>query len=116
MVIPDLLYYIPNLEHLEIIGYFEKPLVNFEKSFGRLPNLKYLHLSDIIFEKPPEYIINLKKLERLRIDHSNLLRLPLIDNLELLKSLYLSGNKKLIISKNRIEKFRKKLSFFSYFN
>jgi hypothetical protein len=121
VVIPDLLYYFPNLEDLQIVGYytyFDRPLVNLEKSFCRLLNLKKIHLSDVIFEKFPETIVRLKKLKDLRIDSSNLQHLPLsiIDSLKSLKSLYLSGNKKLIIPEKVIKKLEKKLSFFSYFD
>ena len=72
----------------------------------------------MIFEKFPDSIVNLKKLEDLRIDNSNLQNLPLdlTEKLESLESLYLSGNKKLTISKNIIEELKKKISFFSYFD
>lgn len=118
IVIPDLFWYFPNLDSLEIQGYFDKSIVNLEKSFYKLLNLKNLHLSNVIFEKFPDSIVNLKKLEDLRIDNSNLQNLPLdlTEKLESLESLYLSGNKKLTISKNIIEELKKKISFFSYFD
>ena len=118
VVIPDLLYYFPNLESLEIQGYFDKPIINLEKSFCRLPNLKDIVLSDIIIGKLPDSITNLKNLEDLRIDNSDLKDLPmkLIDKLESLEFLYLSGNKKLTISKKEIKELEKKIAKFIYFN
>lgn len=117
LVIPDLFWYFPNLERLEIQGYFDKSIVNFEKSFCRLPNLKTLYISDVIFEELPDTMGKLKNLESLRISSTNLQHFPLkiIDNLESLRYLYLSNNKQLTIPKNELKELRKKIRSFNYF-
>ncbi|MBY8989761.1 MAG: leucine-rich repeat domain-containing protein [Candidatus Lokiarchaeota archaeon] len=118
VVIPDLIYYFPNLENLAIAGFFGRAIIHLEKSFCKLPNLKKLSLYRINFEKFPDSIVNLKNLEDLTIEHSNLQNsgLDLIEKLESLTHLSLSGNKELTMPENVIIELRKKLDYFNYFD
>ncbi len=117
ITIPDLIFYFPNLENLRIFGYFGEPVVEFEESFKKLISLKTIFLDHVILAKLPDTITNLKKLTKLTLKNTSLqvLPLPLIENLESLKKLYLAANKELKMSEKKIKELKKKITYFTYF-
>lgn len=117
ITIPDLLFYFPNLEGLRIVGYFGAPIVQLAQSFKKLSNLKTISLEQVILTKLPETLINLKNLTSLSLRNTPLknISLSLIEGLESINWLYLSGNHDLKMSENKIKELKKKIANVNYF-
>ncbi|MHA1987357.1 MAG: hypothetical protein ACW98D_12025 [Promethearchaeota archaeon] len=117
IIIPDLLFYFPNLENLRIVGYSGAPIVQLVQSFKKLMNLKLISLEYVTLTRLPETLIYLKNLTDLSIRNTDLKNLPLslIEGLESLDWLYLAGNRELLIPEKKVKELKKKITHFNYF-